>query len=72
MLPLMDPTTDELKVEIVDLLGRHTTRTNDELVEGTSVRRFEILRPAVRALESDGIITKSGDGWTLASHGAAP
>jgi transcription initiation factor IIE alpha subunit len=65
VLPV-DPPTDELKVEIVDLLRAHSTRTDDELVKGTGVRRFEILRPAVRALESDGTIVKSGDDWMLA------
>jgi hypothetical protein len=63
----VDPTTDELKVEIVDLLRIHTTRTDAELVTETGVRRFDHLRPALKALTSEGTIAKAGDVWMLAS-----
>jgi transcription initiation factor IIE alpha subunit len=64
----VDPATDELKIEIVDLLRLHAARTDDELVNGTGMRSFNYLRRTVRALESDGTIVKSGDVWMLAER----
>lgn len=62
----VDPSTDDLKVEIVDLLREHGPQTGDELLKGVGLDRFRIIAPALRALEAEGTIARSEGVWSLA------